>query len=98
MAPTAFSPSAAMSCRAAPMRGDLRTFASNWASVPLGPAGGLAHGLRGDAAERRDPGRYRGPVGQHAVPGAGHGGRGGMRGRIERHCPQPGSSASSAHR
>ena len=45
MAPTAFSPSAAIICRAAPMRGDLRTLREQLAGVPFGPAGGLAHGF-----------------------------------------------------
>ena len=84
MAPTAFSPSAAIICRAAPRRAGLADLGEQLAGVPLGPAGGLAHGFRGDAAERRDPGRHRGPVGQHPVPGAGQGGRGRMRAGIER--------------
>ena len=33
--------------------------------MPLGPAGGLAHGLGGDAAQRRDAGGQVGAAGQH---------------------------------
>jgi hypothetical protein len=41
--------------------------------------------FRGGAADRRDAGGHRSPVGQHLFPGSGHVRRDRMSGRVERH-------------
>ena len=52
-----------------------------------GPAGGVAHRLRGNPAKRHDAGCHRGPVGEHRGSGADQGGGlGGPRVRFERHA------------
>jgi hypothetical protein len=55
--------------------------------VPLRPAGGLAHGLRGDTAERGNAGGHGGPSGQHFFfDGGGYGSCLSMKTRIDGHA------------
>ena len=54
--------------------------------MPFGVAGGLAHRLLGQPAQRSDRGGQRGPVAQRLVAGRGHRRGGGVRGEVERHA------------
>ncbi len=65
--------------------------------VPLRPAGGLVHGLRGDAAERGDAGGHGGAAGQDVGSGRWASAAGAESVLASKGNPAAGQQSSSPH-